>query len=269
MTRNLPTGNFRWVEPQNFKLENTNESDDVGYFLEVDLEVPEELHDKFKYYPPAPETMVVTDDMLSPYCKQLAEELNLKTGGATKLIQSLLPKEKYVIHYVALKRYLQLGMKLTKIHRIISFNQDNFMASYIMMNTKLRSLATNDFEKDFLKLMNNALFGKTIENLRNRALINLVIDEDKLLKLIAKPSYVRTKILDEGLVAVERKKVNLVLNKPQYIGVTVLDLSKELMYNFYYNVLYKKYGDGLKLLFTDTGMLSDTRIYFLQICTFE
>ena len=254
MTRHLPTGNFRWVNPKNFNIDSTAEDAETGYILEVDLEVPDELHDKFKYFPPAPEPMVVTEEMLSPYCKALAAEMHMTHHGSTKLIQSLLPKEKYVIHYVALKRYLQLGMKLKKIHRIISFNQDKFMSSYIMMNTKLRSQATNDFEKDFLKLMNNALFGKTMENLRNRVNINLVTDENKLLKLISLPSFKRFKIMNEGLVAVERSKINLVLNKPQYIGMAVLDLSKELMYNFYYNVLQKKYGDGLKLLFTDTGM---------------
>lgn len=94
-------------------------------------------------------------------------------------MQTLLPKEKYVIHYVTLKRYLELGMQLKKIRRVISFDQSNFMASYINKNSKLRSEATNDFENDFLKLMDNSLFGKSVENLRKRSNINLVIHEDQ------------------------------------------------------------------------------------------
>ena len=153
---------------------------------------------------------------------------------------------------ILLFRYIQLGMVVTKIHRIISFTQTPFIAPYIKMNSDLRSKATNDFEKDFLKGMNNSLFGKTMENLRKRVNVNLFTHEDKLKKLVAEPSFKQAKILSDGLVAVER---SIELNRPQYIGMSVLDLSKELMYNFYYNELYTRYGDGLKLLFTDTDSL--------------
>ena len=136
---------------------------------------------------------------------------------------------------------MQLGMVVTKIHRILSFDQQSFIAPYIKMNSDLRSKATNEFEKDFLKGMNNSLFGKTMENLRKRVNVDLVTSEEKLTKLIAKPTFKRAKILDVGLVAVERRKVKLELNRPLYIGLAVLDLSKELMYDFYYNGLYSRY----------------------------
>ena len=200
--------------------------------------------------------MMITEEMLSPYCKEMAQSFDSNITSSTKLVQTLLPKQKYVIHFKTLQRYIQLGMQVTKIHRVLSFDQSTFMASYIDMNTKLRAAATNDFEKDFLKLMNNSLFGKTMENLRKRVNINLVTREDKLMKLVACPSYQSFKILSEGLVAVERKKVNLILNRPIYIGMTVLDLSKELMYEFYYEVLQPQHGiENLKLLFTDTGKI--------------
>jgi len=255
MTRPQPTDSFKWESPVNFNVMEKEETDATGYILEVDLETPEELQATFQSYPLAPESMIITDDMLSPLCKAMAEEFNIKSGGVKKLVQNLLPKKKYAIHYLTLKRYIQLGMKLTKIHRILSFNQTDFMASYINMNSQLRAQATNDFEKDFLKLMNNSLFGKTMENLRKRVNINLVIHEDKLNKLVAQPSYKTHKVLSNGLVAVERSKVNLVLSRPIYIGMCVLDLSKELMYDFYYNVMMKKYGQDMKLLFTDTDSL--------------
>lgn len=123
------------------------------------------------------------------------------------------------------------------------------------MNSKFRQLATNDFEKDFYKLMNNAMFGKTMENLRKRVNIDLVTTEEKLIELVASPSFKRHKIFDENLVAVERSKLKIVLKKPMYVGFCVLDLSKAFMYNFYYNVLYPKFGNDMKLLFTDTDSL--------------
>ena len=146
-------------------------------------------------------------------------------------------------------------MLLTKIHRVLKFRQAAFIEPYIKMNSELRMQASNEFEKDFFKGMNNSLFGKTMENLRKRVNVDLVIDEEKCKKLIAKPSFKNAKILSEGLVAIERKKLNLELNRPIYIGMSVLDLSKELMYDFYYNGLYERYGNDMKLLFTDTDSL--------------
>lgn len=157
-----------------------------------------------------------------------------------------------MLHYRNLQLYVSLGMKVTKVHRILEFKQKPWLRTYIDFNSDKRKHAKKGFEKDFFKLMNNAVFGKTNENLRNRVNINLVHTEQRLKRLCAKPFFDRFKI---DLVGVENKKVKLLLNKPVYIGQTILDLSKLVMYDFHYNFMKKLYEDNIKLLFTDTDSL--------------
>ena len=121
--------------------------------------------------------------------------------------------------------------------------------------TELRTAAANEFEKDFFKLMNNSVFGKTMENIRNRADIKLVNNKKQAKKLAANPSFNHYNIFSEDLVAIHMKKTRLVFNKPVYLGLCILDLSKTLMYDFHYNYNKQKYGDKAKLLFTDTDSL--------------
>lgn len=146
-------------------------------------------------------------------------------------------------------------MKVTKVHRILEFRPEPLLKIYIDFNSNKRKMAKNDLEKDFFKLMNKAVFGKTVENGRNRINVKLVHTERKLKKLCAKPSFYRFKIFNEDLVGVENKKVKLLLNKPVYIGQTILDLSKLVMCDFYYNFMRKIYGNQIRLLFTDTDSL--------------
>jgi hypothetical protein len=203
-----------------------------GCILEVDLEYPKELHDKHNDF---------------PFCPQ-----NTKVS---KLMNTLFDKEKYVIHYKNLIQSLDHGLKLKKIHRILTFKESNWMEKYIMLNTNLRKQAKNDFEKDFFKLMNNAVFGKTMENIRNRVDIRLVTDENKALKLIRKPNFKKSIIINENLLSIEMEKTNLEFNKPIYVGFSILDLSKYLMYEFHYDVILKKYGNKLSLCYQDTDSL--------------
>ena len=165
-------------------------------------------------------------------------------------------KEKYVLHYRNLRLHTDLGLKITKVHRVLKFDQSPWLEQYIDFNTQKRTEAKNSFEKDFFKLMDNSVFGKTMENIRKRVDVRLVTDKKKLLKVAAKPSYVSSKIFNENLVAVHKIKETLILNKPAYIGMCILDLSKMLMYDFHYNYNKKKYGDKAKLLFTDTDSLT-------------
>ena len=150
---------------------------------------------------------------------------------------------------------MSLGLKLTKIHRALQFDQSPWLKPYIDFNTKKRAEAKNSFEKDFFKLMNNSVFGKTMENLRKRQDIKLVTDEEQLLKWASRPSFISCKIFNEDLVAVHKIKPTLTLNRPAYVGMCILDLSKTLMYDFHYNYIKSKYGDKARLLFTDTDSL--------------
>ena len=260
MSQSLPTGDFKWIpsedfeDPEDFILENYTNDTRKGVVLEVDLEYPEELHDLHNDYPLAPEKILITDDMLSKYCKDLKDSENISSGRVHKLVPNLRNKEKYVLHYRNLQLYLSLGMKLKKIHRVLEFTQRPWMKRYIDFNTEKRTMAKNSFEKDFFKLMNNSVFGKTMENLRKRSNIKLETDPEHFLKLTRQPTYVSSKIFDENLVGVQMKKTCLFLDKPSYVGFSILDMSKTLMYEFHYNYIRKKYPDA-KLLFTDTDSL--------------
>ena len=259
MSQYLPTGGFRWMtEKQINKINLTKykEDSDKGIILEVDLEYPEELHDLHNDYPLAAEKIEVTHDMLSEYCKNISDKYNISTGLVQKLIPTLSNKKKYVLHYRNLQLYLSLGLKINKIHRVLEFNQSPWLKQYIDFNTEKRKNAKNDFKKDFFKLMNNSVFGKTMENIRKRVDVRLVTDENKLLKLASKPTYVSSKIFNKNLVAVHKIKETLTLNRPAYVGMCILDLSKTLMYDFHYNYIKDKYGDKARLLFTDTDSLT-------------
>ena len=150
---------------------NISDTTDKSYILEVDLEYPSNIHDVHSDYPLAAEKLAINDEWLSPYTK------NIKTGNnvsVEKLVPNLHNKTKYIIHYRNLKQCLELGMKVTKIHRILEFDQSAWMKSYIDLNTDMRKKAKNEFEKDFYKLMNNSVFGKTMENIRNRVNVRLL-----------------------------------------------------------------------------------------------
>ena len=255
MSQYLPTGGFKWLTEEEVDLSKYNDESEKGLVLEVDLEYPEELHDLHNDYPLAAEKIKVTEDMLSPYCREIAEKFKVKVGLVEKLVPTLLNKEKYVLHYRNLQLYMSLGLKLTKIHRALEFDQSPWLKPYIDFNTKKRAGAKNSFEKDFFKLMNNSVFGKTMENLRKRQDIKLITDEEQLLKWASRPSFISCKIFNEDLVAVHKTKPTLTLNRPAYVGMCILDLSKTLMYDFHYNYIKNKYGDKARLLFTDTDSL--------------
>ena len=259
MSQYLPTGGFKWLTEKQINkinLAQYNEDSNKGLLIEVDLEYPKELHDLHNDYPLAAERVCVNNNMLSEYCKRIAAKYNISTGLVSKLIPTLSNKEKYVLHYRNLQLYLDLGLKINKVHRVLEFNQSPWLKQYINFNTQKRTQAKNSFEKDFFKLMNNSVFGKTMENLRKRVDVRLITDEKKLLKMVSKPTYVSSKIFNENLVAVHKIKETLTLNRPAFVGMCILDLSKTLMYNFHYNYIKNKYGNKAKLLFTDTDSLT-------------
>ena len=259
MCQYLPTGGFRWLTKTQIdktNLANYKENSKKGLILEVDLEYPKKLHDLHNDYPLAPEKVKVTTDMLSDYCKNIANKYKISTCLVHKLIPTLNDKKHYVLHYRNLQLYLDLGLKLKKVHRILEFNQSPWLKQFIDFNTEKRKNAKNAFEKDFFKLMSNAVYGKTMENLRKRVDVRLITDDKKLLKMASKPTYVSSKIFNNDLVAVNKIKETITLNKPAYVGMCILDISKTLMYNFHYNYIKKKYGDKAKLLFTDTDSLT-------------
>ena len=178
MSKKLPTHGFKWLTGGEMEkiYENRHNLNKIPCILEVDLEYPENLHDRHNDYPLCPEKVK---------CK----------NGVEKLIPNLRNKTKYVLHYKNLIQCLDMGLKVTRIHRGIKFVESEWMKPYIDKNTKLRAKAKNNFEKDFYKLMNNSVFGKTMENIRNRVDVKLVNTKEKLSKLVAKPNFKSRKIV--------------------------------------------------------------------------
>ena len=240
MSEKLPVHSFKWLSSGEMEKLFNNQVvqiwEKTPCILEVDLEYPENLHDLHNDYPFCPERVE---------CKNRVE----------KLIPNLRDKTKYVIHYKNLIQCLKAGLKLKKIHRGIKFIESEWIKPYIDKNTNLRTQAKNNFEKDFFKLMINSVFGKTMENIRNRVNVKLVNTEERLKKLTTKPNYKGCKIFKENLISVHMKKTSLTMNKPVYLGMCILDLSKTIMYDFHYQYIKPKYGAKAKLLFTDTDSL--------------
>ena len=176
----------------------------------------------------------------------------MKIDKCEKLVCNLHNKKKYVVHIRSLKQALDHGLKLKKVHRIIEFNQEAWLKPYIEMNIELRKVANNDFEKDFYKLMNNSVFGKTMENVRKHRDIKLVTTDKKRSKLVSEPNYHTMNLISENLSIIEMKKIKVKMNKPIYLGLSILEISKILMYEFWYDYMKPKYSDNVKLCYTDT-----------------
>ena len=211
MSQYLLTGNFRWMKDKKINkidLGKYKADGKKGLIPEVDLEYPRELHNLHSDYPVAPEKVKVSKNMLSEYCKKIAEKYNISIGQVSKLIPALKDKKEYVLHYRNLQLYLDPGLKEKKVHRVLEFDQSPWLKQYKDFNAEKRKHARNPFEKDFFKLMNNSVFCKTMENLCKRVDVRLVTNEKKLLKLTSKPTYVSSKIFNENLVAVHKIKRN-------------------------------------------------------------
>ena len=235
MMQPLPVGGFEWLSEGRLKQwEKIVDCEGLGCVLEVDLEYPEELHDFHNDFPLAPELMEV--------------------GGIYKLIPNLKDKEKMVLDGRNLKLYLSLGMKLKKIWRGIGFREEAFMKPFIEWNTKLRTAAKNDFEKELFKLASNAVYGKTMENVRNRINMKLVNDRKKKANLVKKINFKHATKFGDKIAAVHMKKTKVVLDKPIFVGGGILDLSKIHMFKFFYDYVKKKW-EKVQVLYSDTDSL--------------
>jgi hypothetical protein len=255
MCESLPVGDFRFLsseEIENFDLDALEADSAEGFILEVDLKYPENLHVEHNDYPMAAEHLTVTEDMLSPFALSFAD----RPKPCNKLVPNLRDKIKYVTHYRNLQFYKKHGLIVTKIHRILSFKQRPWLKPYIDHCTARRQAATSQFESDLNKMKANAVFGKSMECVRNRVNIRLIADPQKLAKAVSKVSFRQSEIINPDLVMVRSARQRVLLNKPIYTGFAILELSKLIMYRFFYDFMKVEYpGDRCRLLFTDTDSL--------------
>ena len=236
MSKNLPVDGFKWVDDLSLFTEDLiksyDEEGDVGYLLVVDIEYPETLR-------------MLHSDL--PFLHD-----RVKVNKVKKLVCNVTDKENYSIHIASLKHALNHGLVFKKVHSVISFTQEAWLKPYINLNTEFRKNAKNEFEKDFYKLKINSTYGKTVQNDRKHRDIKLVTTEYKRNKLASEPNYHSTKCISKHLLIMETKKTDVKINKPIYLGQAVLDLSKTLMFECWYDYLKPMYGNKIRLCCTDT-----------------
>ena len=217
MSEKLPVNGFKWIGNNETSglvinedfIKNYDENNDKGSIFEVDVKYPKRLHDLHSDLPFLSERMEINK------CK--------------KLVCNLYDKKKYVVHINSLKQALNHGLKFKKIHRIIEFNQEAWLKLYIDMNTELKKLSRNDFEKDLFKLMNNSVFGKTMENIRKHRDIKLETTDRKRSKLVSEPNYHTINLNSEDLSIIEKKKTKVKMNKPIYLGKQMIFIKISLV----------------------------------------
>lgn len=246
MQQHLPKGDFRWLEKEEidtFDCSLIENESSKGYILEVDLQYPPQLHEAHNDFPFCPEQIIPSG---SKY---------------PKLIPNLKDKHNYIIHYRNLKQCLKYGLKLKKVHRILEFTQSPWLKPYIDLNTSLRNIAKNEFERDLFKLIINSIFGKTMENVDKRSDIKLCThwENRKGVRgargLIAKPNFKSSSVFTDSFVAIQMEKLKICYDKPLYVGFSILDISKTVIYEFFYGYLKQKYGENVILCYTDTDSL--------------
>ncbi|XP_050516578.1 uncharacterized protein LOC126891446 [Diabrotica virgifera virgifera] len=244
MSNYLPTGGFKWLENcDNFDCCAIADDSFKGYVLEVDLDYPPNLHN-------------IHNDL--PFCP---EPIKTSNSQYTKLMPNLYDKKKYIIHYRNLKQCLKNGLQLVKIHRVLEFFQSPWLKTYIDLNTNLRNSSKTEFERDLFKLLVNSIFGKTMENVDKRQDIRLLSHWENMKQLrgvksyIDKPNFKTCSIFEENLVAVHMERLRVVYDKPLYVGFCILDLSKTVIYQFFYDYIKPMYKDDVTLCYTDTDSL--------------
>ncbi|KAL4104589.1 hypothetical protein QTP88_019883 [Uroleucon formosanum] len=252
MLTELPFKDFEWVDDLNIDITKIAGDSKVGYILEVDIEYPKHLHKNHNDFPFLPFNEC------------------LPNSKVKKLLTTLSTKKNYIVHNKNLKQAIANGIKVTKIHRAISFSQSKWMAPYIKLCTSISNIeyikllqAKNEFE-NFWKLLINSVFGKCTENVRARTSIKLVSSEQKANKLMVKTNFKDRTIYSKNLMAIHQHKETIKFDKAIYVGFAILDVSKTFMYDFHYNVMKKRHGTKISSLYTDTNFL----IYAIQTTHF-
>ena len=287
MSQKLPLDGYKWDNIEKFTSDFVKNyvNGDKGYLLEVDVEYPKKLlgaHADLPFLPerrykiPKHHNKKEYDDFeckeyddkvkkdIAKAHKKVYEAFNIIHEPENKLIATVQDKNKYVCNISTLQMALNCSLRLQKVYRAIKFNQSACLKPYIDKNTKFRTVAKNDFAKNFFKLMNNAVFGKMIENGRKQHEIKLVVTEQRRKKLVSEPNYKLCVPFSDHLLATEMRKTRIYMDKPKMVGQAILDKSKELMYHFYYDYLKPKYKENVKLMYMDT----DSFVLEIETCDF-
>jgi len=259
-SQKVPVSDYRWMNDSEIRTIDWAKTDDYGekgYILMVDLSVPERLHEKFSSFPLATESLNIFYEDLSPYSRDVLSlfdgETKAKRYTSTKLTGTFLDKKKYVCHYRNLKYYLQQGLVLTHVHKVIEFSQTDVVRPFIEKVTKMRSESTSDFDSDTYKKVCNSTFGKWLQDKRKNIEVKIAKKETTAQKYIASPNYQSHRHLEGGLIAVFVTNKNVRMDRNYLIGFTILELSKLLMSQLYYSYIQPILGQNMvQVAFQDT-----------------
>jgi hypothetical protein len=259
-TKMLPYQDFRWLDKEEGKKIDwlkQSATQNEGFIVECDLTYPSRLHKEHASFPCAPSNQDIDFDTLSPQSQEWLHNIKgrkNKAYKAKKLTSTFLPKKKYIVHYMALKKYLELGLKCTKVHRVLTFKQADFIAPYIQLCAKLRAEEPNKFLQKCIKLQCNAIYGKMLQNARNYIQVKFAQTKEALAKYQSSPFFECTKAYTETFAAVFLRQSIVKMRQPIAVGLSILDLSKEHMYSMYYNEIIPSLQgcENVELLTTDT-----------------
>lgn len=262
MLENLPDSQYKWLNPEMFTTESILKMDltkEEGFVFDVNLEYPSELHDKHQHYPLAPELMNIEADMRSSYQRSVVPD-NQHDSKTKKLVNNLFNKTNYVCDGENLQFYLKQGLKLLKVNSVFSYHQSKWIKPFIEKNTEERNKckeAKDDVGKDFYKLMNNSVFGKMIENVRNRIIYKIITNEKERDKWMSDPRYIGREMCDrfgDDFYGIRLQKTSYMMDKPILVGFKILEKSKLLMYRYWYDQVLPRVPNA-NLLMTDTDSL--------------
>lgn len=253
LRRPLPLRNYRWLtrkQIERFDINNIRQG--TGYILEVDVSYPPELHSLLRDLPPLPEHKIPCPSKWSPYQRRLATIIGQKNPKQKKLMADLEPKKNYVVHAEHLRVCLKIGIKMEKIHRILSFDEYPWAGSYIEFVEKKRQLAKDSFTSNYMKKMNNVIYGFLLKDVTKHQKTHLTTESKKFLRLSRKPNFKRWTIYARHLASVEMRPNSVLMSSPIIAGYTVLELSKMHMLKIWYFLLKRAYGENIKLCMSDT-----------------
>jgi hypothetical protein len=256
----MPIGCYCWLTEEEIAAIDWTQFDpdaEMGYILEVDLEYPPHLHLAHNSLPLAPHKMDITEDTISPFSRECLQQTRGKTvHQSSKLVSTFLPRVKYAVHAANLALYLQLGMKLVKVHRVLSFEQSNFLGKYIDSCTRRRAEAKTAFRKNIHKSFSNCNYGKFIEDKRQHLEVEICTTKEHFERCVENPRFVSFKVIStSGIVAVFLKPRRILMDQAWAIGFTILERSKEMIFDHYYNIIRPALDNNCSVVFTDTDSL--------------
>ena len=243
-------------EVSSFSIENIDCAGDYTYALLIDYYIPDDVKMKTDDFPLSLHHLEVDDKQMSEFSKKLLRDCNVKLPKCKKLIASHLPQKEYLIALPLLQNHVALGMKVSKIHRIFRFKQCAYFKQYIEKNIDLRKKSSSKAKGNYYKLLNNSIYGKCLFNLRKHSgKISLVMNEKEFEKRISDNGLKECYPISENKMLIKTERSSITLSHPLHVGWYILEMSKLVMYNFFYNVLKKHYGDNVSLIYTDTDSL--------------